>query len=93
VPDDNDARREADRLAEDVAKTRARAKEVLAETVQAARMCAATEDQVAQTLDHLAQTQPHHAARLRAKSAFARDQAAYERQWAEDHERATGPSD
>ena len=88
MPEGKGARREAERLAEDAAKTQAWSRDLMAELVQAARMCAVTEDKVAETLDHLAETQPREAARLRAKSAFAREQAARERQWAKDHEPA-----
>lgn len=46
---------------------------------------ASTEEQVAGTLDSLARDRPDRAARLTALSTSARKNAAYGRQWAEDH--------
>ena len=85
MPDPEQTAGNAERLADDVAKTWARSRDVMAQVIRAAEMCAETEDKVAETLDHLAQTQPHRAASLRARSAAAREHAAHERQWVEDH--------
>jgi hypothetical protein len=85
---DEENRHRAESLTADLARAQERSRHVMAEVVRAARMCAVTEERVAETLDHLADTQPHRADGLRRKSAFARDQAAREREWAEEHERA-----
>lgn len=86
MPDGEETAERAEQLASEAAMAWTRSRDVMAQVIRAAKMCAETEDMVAETLDHLAQTQPHRAARLRARSASARNYAAHERQWAEDHE-------
>jgi hypothetical protein len=93
MPDGEETAERAEQLANDAATAWTRSRDVMAQVVRAAKMCAETEDMVAETLDHLTQTQPYRAARLRARSASARDYAAHERQWAKDHEPAAEQPD
>ena len=56
-----------------------------AESVRLAEEVAAAEDQVAETMDKLAKQRPHQEEHLHALGDEARNQAARQRQWAEDH--------
>ena len=56
-----------------------------AESVRLAEVIAAAEDQVAETMDTLAKQLPHQEEHLHALGDDAREQAARQRQWAEDH--------
>jgi hypothetical protein len=56
-----------------------------AESFRLAKVIAAAEDQVAETMDTLAKQLPHQEEHLHALGEDAREQAARQRQWAEDH--------
>ena len=76
-------------LAEQVAMARSRSCDMAAKALDLAGAVAATEDEVAATLSRVAEDQPHHAARLRRKISAARDRAAFERRWVQDHSRTS----
>ena len=81
-----------DRL-HDVRNTRSRVYELQAQVLRVAETVAKTEDEVAATLERMAEDHPHRAEHLRALSLAAREQAAKERRWAEDHGAGAGARD
>lgn len=77
----------------DARNVRSKASEVQAQVLRVAVTVAKTEEEVAATLERLAKDRPHRAEHLRALSLAAREQAARERRWAEDHGAGAGPRD
>jgi hypothetical protein len=83
----------ADDLVRDSRNVRSKAGEVQAQVLRVAETVAKTEEEVAATLERLAKDRPHRAEHLRALSLAAREQAARERQWAQDHGAGAAPRD
>lgn len=81
----NDSPDWAEQLAKQAADARADTIEIRKRVVETARAIAATEKQVAGTFDRLAEGRPDRAWRLAELSASARQNAAYQLRWAEDH--------
>lgn len=77
----------------DARDIRSQAGEVQAQVLRVAEAVAQTEEEVAATLERLAEDRPHRAGHLRALSRAAREQAARERRWAEDHGGCAAPRD
>jgi hypothetical protein len=69
----------------DAQRLRATSSELMARVVEVAEQLARTEEGVAETMDLLASQRPERAERLMALSEAARKQAAYARQWVNDH--------
>lgn len=81
----DDGRDRAEELIHQARNARAWTAEMRVRMIETARQVAATEERVAGTFERLAAARPHRAKWLTTLSASARENAAYQLQWAEDH--------
>jgi hypothetical protein len=84
MPSDEDADH-GEQLAHQAQSASRKAAELHQRVITTAEGVAATEEYVARTFDQMAKDHPERAGQLKDVSNAAREHAAHERQWIEDH--------